>query len=134
MPSTSADPTGTVDAGLAVRRPLSGLDWPLPNVSGPIEMRLSDWRGRTRGSAMPASVLSKKARKPLDRCELMDGWLRWLGRWALVGSERGIANEDGLEGDLVREEAKWCCSRAGGGLAVISGNGDERDDLDVAAI
>jgi hypothetical protein len=83
---------------------------------------------------MPASVRSKKARKPLDRCELMDGWLKWLGRWALVGSERGIANEDGLEGDLVREAAKWCSRTGGGGLAVISGNGDERDDLDVAAI
>jgi hypothetical protein len=51
-----------------------------------------------------------------------------------VGSERGTANEDGLEGDLVRDEAKWCCSRTEGGVAVISGNGDERDDLDVAAI
>ena len=40
----------------------------------------SDWRGRSLGSVIPARVLSKKARKPLDRCELTEGLLRWPGR------------------------------------------------------
>jgi hypothetical protein len=128
-----------LEAGLALRGPFSGLDGLLQNESGPIEMRLSDWRGRTRGSVMPARVLSKKARMPPGRCELMDEWLRWCGRWALVepameeGSAREALDDEGLDGDLVREGVVR--SRiGGGGLVGISGNGDERDDLDVAAI
>lgn len=73
-------------------------------------MRLSDWRGRILGSVIPAMVRSTKARKPPDRCELMDGWLRWCGRWGLVGpmmeagSEREAAKVDaeGLDGDRLR--------------------------------
>ena len=37
------------------------------------------------------------------------------------------AEDDGLDGDRMR-------SRTGTGLAGVSGNGDERGDLDVAAI
>jgi hypothetical protein len=48
------------------------------------------------------------------------------------GSGREEAAEgDGLDGDRMRESMR---SRTGIGLAGVSGNGDERDDLDVAAI
>lgn len=83
-------------------------------------------------------VLSTKARKPPDRCELMDGWARWCGRWALVepaaaaeGSEVEAAKDEGLDGALLREVAMER-SPVGGGLDGI--NGDERDDCDAAAI
>jgi hypothetical protein len=85
---------------------------------------------------MPASVRSKKARRPPDRCELTDGWLEWCGRWALVepgteaGSGRGAARDDGLDGDRMREATE------GSQTAGISGNGDGdgRDEFDAAAI
>lgn len=118
-----------------LRRALSGLGWLLrANESGPVEMRLSDWRGRILGSVIPAIVRSTKARKPPDRCELMDGWLRWCGRCGLVepameaGSEREAAkvSVEGLDGDLLRGALIGSCT--------VSGDGDELDGFDVAAI
>ncbi len=56
--------------------------------SGPMEMRLRDCRERTRGSEMPAKVLSRaetaRAKMPVDR-------------WAAAADE---ADEDDTEGEL----------------------------------
>lgn len=91
---------------------------------------------------MPAIVLSKRASKPPDRCELMDEWLRWCGRWELVGpaataaaaetSVREVVKEE-VEGDLLRKVPMFF-SRRGSELDGASGDDDERDDFDAAAI
>ena len=66
--------------------------------SGPMEMRLRDCRERTRGSEMPAKVLSRaetaRAKMPVDR-------------WAAAGEEDKVDTEaEVTEGELWWEEPR----------------------------
>jgi hypothetical protein len=91
---------------------LDGLGWPPKRPeSGPMESRLSDCRGRTRGSAMPAKVLSMaaaaKASSPpgfwLPEKEEPAEW--WLWSWGLEELAGGAIgrSEAGSRGRLVED-------------------------------